>query len=61
MKSKPSTKAIAVLPSEALPDHALLQAEVNQRLAYHLRLSLPVAAVVAGLAGIGPQAREARQ
>ena len=35
-------------------DPALVQALVNRRIAFRLGVSLPVAAVVASLAGLGP-------
>ncbi|WP_267428230.1 hypothetical protein [Methylobacterium sp. GC_Met_2] len=60
MKSKTNTRSIAIRPTEAIPDPAALQAGVEQRLAYRYGVSLPVAALLSGLAGIGPQAREAR-
>ena len=53
-------KAIATPSAPPLEqDRAALQAVINRRLALRLGLSLPVAAVVAQLAGLGPQ--EARR
>ena len=60
MKSNTYSNPIAIRPTEAIPDAAAMQARVNERLAYRYGVSLPVAAVLSSLAGIGPQAREAR-
>ena len=54
-----TTNAVIATPPTAEPDRSALQAVVNRRLALRLGLSLPVAAVVAQLAGLGP--KEARQ
>ncbi|MCJ2093955.1 MULTISPECIES: hypothetical protein [unclassified Methylobacterium] len=61
MKSKTNNRSIAIRPTEAVPDPAVLQADVEQRLAFRFGVSLPVAAVLSSLAGIGPQTREARR
>lgn len=61
MKPTPYGRSLAIRPHEAIPDTATVQARIERRLADRLRVSDPVAAAVAGLAGIGPQAREARQ
>lgn len=60
MKSKTYSRSVAIRPTEAIPDTAAMQARVNERLARRWGVSVPVAAVLSGLAGIGPQMREAR-
>lgn len=60
MKPKIKTRSIAIRPTEAIPDAAALQARAEQSIAHRCGVSLPVAAVLSGLAGIGPQMREAR-
>ncbi|QGY03577.1 hypothetical protein MMSR116_18045 [Methylobacterium mesophilicum SR1.6/6] len=60
MKPKTYSRSIAIRPHEAIPDTAAMQARLEQRLAQRWGVSLPVAAVLTGLAGIGPQVREAR-
>ena len=60
MKSKTNTRSIVIRPTEAIPDAAALQARAEQHIAQKWGVSLPVAAVLSGLAGIGPQMREAR-
>ena len=54
----PSTTAPTSTPT-AEQDRAALHTVIDRRLALRLGLSLPVAAVVAQLAGLGP--REARR
>ena len=61
MKSKTNTRSIATRPTEAVPDAPAVQAAIERRLADKCRVSLAMAAVYSGLAGIGPQAREARR
>lgn len=56
MKTSCLPNTVASAPE---PDRTVLQAVVDRRLALRLGLSLPVAAVVAQLAGLGP--REARR
>ena len=60
MKSKTNSRSIAIRPTEAVPDTAAVQAAIERRLADRFRVSDPLAAVFASLAGIGPQMREAR-
>ncbi|MCJ2101982.1 hypothetical protein [Methylobacterium sp. E-046] len=59
MKSK-TYRPLAIRPTEVIPDTAALQARAEHRLAQRWGVSLPVAAVLANLAGVGPQMREAR-
>ena len=60
MKPKTYSRSIALRPTEAIPDAAALQARAENRLAQRWGVSLPVATVLANLAGVGPQMREAR-
>ena len=60
MPPKTHTRSLALRPHEAVPDTAAVQARIERRLADRCRVSDPVAAVLASLAGIGPQMREAR-
>lgn len=60
MKTKTYSRSLAIRPHEAIPDTAAVQARIERRLADQFNMSGPVAAVVASLAGIGPQTREAR-
>ncbi|SFM62466.1 hypothetical protein [Methylobacterium pseudosasicola] len=60
MKPKPYSRSLAIRPHEAIPDTATVQARIERRLADRCRVSDPVAAVLANLAGIGPEIREAR-
>ena len=53
-------RPITLRPHEAVPDAAAVQARIERRLADQCRVSGSVAAVLATLAGIGPQIREAR-
>lgn len=57
---KTYSRSITIRPHEAIPDAAAMQARLEQRMAQRWGVSLPVAAVLAGLAGIGPQVRETR-
>jgi hypothetical protein len=60
VKSKTYSRSIVIRPTESIPDAEAMQARVNERLAHRWGVSVPVAAVLASLAGIGPQVREAR-
>lgn len=60
MKSQSYSRSLAIRPTEAMPDTAAIQSHLNERLAHRWGVSVPVAAVLSGLAGIGPQVREAR-
>jgi hypothetical protein len=60
MKPKTYSRSLAIRPHETIPDTATVQARIERRLADQCRVSGPVAAVLANLAGIGPQMREAR-
>lgn len=60
MKPKTYSRSIALRPHEPVPDTAAVQARIERRLADRCRVSDPVAAVLASLAGIGPEIREAR-
>lgn len=60
MKTKAYSRSLAIRPHEGIPDAAAVQARIERRLADRYRVSDPVAAVLASLAGIGPQMREAR-
>lgn len=60
MKNKTYSRSLTLRPHEAVPDAAAVQARIERRLAERCRVSDPVAAVLASLAGIGPQMREAR-
>lgn len=60
MKPKTYSRSLAIRPTEAVPDPAALQARAEQHIAHRWGVSLPVAAVLAALAGVGPQMREAR-
>jgi hypothetical protein len=60
VKPKSYSRSIAIRPHEAIPDTAAIQARIERRLAERCRVSDPAAAVLATLAGIGPDIREAR-
>ncbi|MCJ2063248.1 hypothetical protein MKK63_11055 [Methylobacterium sp. J-088] len=60
MKTKTHSRSITIRPTEAVPDAAATQARIERRLAERCRVSDAVAGVLAGLAGYGPQMREAR-
>lgn len=60
MKPKNQNCPLTIRPTEAVPDAAALQARAEQHIAQKWGVSLPVAAVLSGLAGIGPLTREAR-
>lgn len=59
MSAKTTANAVTILPPILDPDRTALEAVVARRLALRMGLSLPVAAVTAALAGLGP--REARR
>lgn len=60
MKPKTYSRSLSIRPTEAIPDAEALQARAEQRLAQRWGVSLPVASVLANLAGVGPRMREAR-
>lgn len=60
MKPRTYSRSVTLRPHEAVPDTATVQARIERRLADRCRVSDPVAAVLASLAGIGPHVREAR-
>ncbi|WP_267427197.1 hypothetical protein [Methylobacterium sp. GC_Met_2] len=60
MKRKTHIRPITLRPHEAVPDAAAVQDRIERRLADRYRVSDAVAGVLAGLAGYGPQMREAR-
>lgn len=60
MSRNTTCRALAVITTEPAPDSIVVQAAIDRRLALRLGVSLPVAATLAALAGIGPQTREAR-
>ncbi len=60
MPRKTTHRPIAIIATTPIPDTAAVQAAIERRLADRFRVSDPLAAVFASLAGVGPEIREAR-